>query len=314
MKKVNRIRTGGDFAETPLKDKGLRLSAPPAKQGDSGFDPILSLYGDELSSMCIRLRQFKKNKEKFSMADTKLPNYLWVAAKQDEEISTCLNAFAEFLHAEKIISFAGVVKYFCYRLSYVQAEKYFSELSRLHNVISKIAGHNRSFKGVALIDITEWSKFFDQRHFTEFLQYISSRNDEILTILYLDTDNEMVVENIQASLAVYMRIETIKFRMPSVDKLHVFVVDKYLKQNGFHLSKDAKALVKTSIQEIVDSNNSRGITTIKHFAESIIFNVLASNTSSHEISANMISDLNFKYVKRLKNIVSRTNIGFVTSK
>jgi len=92
------------------------------------------------------------------------------------------------------------------------------------------------------------------------------------------------------------------------------VEDKYLKQNGFHLTEEAKALVKTSIQEIVDSNNSRGITTIKHFVESIIFNVLASNTSSHEISANMISDLNFKYVKRLKNIVSRTNIGFVTSK
>jgi hypothetical protein len=92
-------------------------------------------------------------------------------------------------------------------------------------------------------------------------------------------------------------------------------VDKYLKQQDLHLTVEAKALIKPSIQEIVSSRNSRGISTIKNFAESIAFSLLSSsNIRNHEISSEMISDFNCSYVKRLQKFGGRTSIGFNTSK
>jgi len=64
----------------------------------------------------------------------------------------------------------------------------------------------------------------------------------------------------------------------------------------------------------VKGKHSRGLTTIKHFVDAILFDLLASNISTHEISAEMISDFNCgsEYVKRLQRI-GQKSLGFNTS-
>jgi len=105
---------------------------------------------NELKEKIQHLRIFSENKDKYSMPDITLPNYLWLV-NRGGGLSTCVNAFAEYLYAAKIINFSGTVKYFEFIPAYTNPDTYFSELTRLNNIVSEIDGHYRYFRGIACI-------------------------------------------------------------------------------------------------------------------------------------------------------------------
>ena len=281
------------------------------------FDTIMELQGvDEFKTMVQRLRKFQQNKEKYSIPDITLPNYLWVA-KRGGGISTCINAFADYLYNAKIIEFTGKVRYFEYKLAYIAPDALFSELTRLNNTISEIAGHHRYFKGLACVNIDEWVQHTNEPHFNKFLDYIASKNDKILTILYIHDNNKRLVESIESSLSSHIRFESIWLRFPNANELVEFIETGYFKQRDFYLTDDAKSLLVNSIEEIINGKHFNGFTTVRQLANDILYSLLTSNLSGYEISADMLSGFNKNsaYVKRIKTFVGSSNsIGFGSSK
>jgi hypothetical protein len=280
------------------------------------FNAIMGLQGaDEFKTMIERLRMFQQNKEKYSVPDVTLPNYLW-AAKRGGGISTCINLFAEYLYNAKIIEFSGIVKYFEYKIAYTVPDSFFSELTRLNNTIAEIGGHHRYFRGLACIDIDDWVEHTNENYFYKFLDYIASKNDKILTVLYVHTNNKRVVESIESSLSSRIRFESISLRFPNVGELIDFIESKYFMQKGFKLTNDAKSLLINSIEEIINGKHFNGFTTIKQLANDILYSLLTSNISGYEISADMLSGFNkdSAYVKRIKTfVIANTVLGFNSS-
>ena len=176
------------------------------------FNTIMQLQGaEEFKEMIQRLSIFRQNKEKYSVWDITLPNYLW-NAKRGGGISTCINAFADYLYNAKIIEFTGIVKYFEYKLAYISPDSFFSELTRLNNTISEIAGHHRYFRGLACINIDDWIDHTNEKYFYKFLDYIASKNDKILVILYVHANNKRVVESIGTSVGDTLTVFSRRFR------------------------------------------------------------------------------------------------------
>ena len=283
---------------------------------NKNFNLIMELQGvDEFKTTIERLRIFQQNKEKYSVPDVTLPNYLWIA-KRGGGISTCINAFAEYLYNAKVIEFSGIVKYFEYKLAYIDPDTFFSELTRLNNTISEIAGHHRYFRGLACINIDDWAEHANEQYFYKFLDYIASKNDKILAILYVHTDNKRIVESIESSLSSRIRFESISLRFPNVNELIEFVEAKYFRKRGFRLADDAKSLLTDSLEGIINGKHFNGFTTIKQLANDILYSLLTSNISGYDISADMLSSFNkdSAYVKRIKTFVGTSStIGFVPS-
>ena len=283
---------------------------------NKNFDVIMELQGvDEFKTMIERLRTFLQNKEKYSVPDVTLPNYLW-AAKRGGGISTCINLLAEYLYNAKIIEFSGIVKYFEYKIAYIDPNSFFSELTRLNNTISEIAGHHRYYRGLACINIDDWVEHANEQYFYKFLDYIASKNDKILAILYVHTDNKRIVESIESSLSSRIRFEAIPLRFPNVNELIEFIESKYFKKRGFRLTDDAKSLLIDSIEGIINGKHFNGFTTIKQLANDILYSLLTSNISGYDISADMLSGFNrdSAYIKRIKTFVGASStIGFVPS-
>ena len=267
---------------------------------------------EEFKALAQRLRTFQQNKEKYSISEVTLPNYLWIA-KRGGGISTCNNAFAEYLYNARMIEFTGVVKYFEYKLAYIEPESFFSELTRLNNTISEVAGHHRFFRGLAGINIDQWINRTDEQYFNQFLDYIASKNDKILTILYVHTDSKRVIENIESSLSSYIRFESIRFRFPNANELVNFLDTKYFKCHEFYLAEDAKLLLTDSIESIINSKHFNGFATIKQLAKDILYSLLTSDISRREISAELLASFTKEssYVRRIKTLggTERT-IGF----
>jgi hypothetical protein len=283
---------------------------------DKHFNAIMELQGvDEFKVMVQRLQIFRQNKEKYSVPDVTLPNYLWVAIRGGG-VSTCINLLAEYLYTAKITEFTGIVKYFEYKLAYIAPNDFFSELTRLNNTITEIAGHFRYFKGLACINIDEWIHHTNETHFYRFLDYIASINNKILAILYVHDNNKRIIESIESSLSSHIRFESVWFRFPNANELTEFIESKYFKKKSFTLTDDAKLLLLDSIDKLINGKNFNGFTTIKQLANDIFYNLLASNITGYEISADMLADFNkdSNYVKRIKTYAGDNSvIGFGSS-
>jgi hypothetical protein len=280
---------------------------------DKCFDNILALEGvEELKATVQRLQKFHKNKEKYSITDVALPNYLWIA-NRGGGISTCVNAFSEYLDAAKLFPFTGNVKYFEFIPAYIEPNAYFSELTRFNNTISDIAGHHSHFRGVACIIIDEWIEHVNEKNFYKLLDYLENKTDKILSIFCVHTNNKRIIGEIEASLSSYLRFETINLRFLSPDELISFIDNKYLYSYNFRFTKEAKALLLESINEIVSGKNFNGFVTIKQLANDIMYNLLTSNINNNEITVDLLSNFDKKssYVKRLKKLFGNDSIvGF----
>lgn len=283
---------------------------------DKCYNTIMELQGvDEFKTMVQRLCKFQQNKEKYSVPDVTLPNYFWVAIRGGG-LSTCLNLLSEYLYIAKIIEFTGIVKYFEYKLAYITPDNFFSELTRLNNTISEIAGHHRYFRGVACINIDEWIHHTNEIHFYKFLDYIASNNNKFLSILYVHDNNKRTIENIESSLSSHIRFESVWFRFPNANELIEFIEAKYFKKKGFSLTKDARLLLIDSIEKLINGKNFNGFTTIKQLANDILYSLLTSNINGYEITADMLTGFNkdSQYVKRIKTLAGDSNIiGFGSS-
>ena len=279
------------------------------------YDTIMELYGaDEFKEKVRQLRVFQRNRIKYSATDIRIPNYLWIA-RRGGGVSTCINAFAEYLYAENIIEFNGNVKYFEFKLGYTDQGEFFSELTRLNNTIEEIAGFHRYFKGLACLHINEWQDHANEAYFYKVLDYLAIKNDKIKTVFYLDSSNRRMIESIESSISSRMRIETIAFRFPEINELIDYIEKRYFNRQGFSLTKEARDLLSESIEATAKSKQFNGFVTVKQLAKDILYHLLISSIREPDISADTLSGFSkdSAHIKRLKSFVdAKSVIGFGT--
>jgi len=279
---------------------------------DKHFDAIMQLQGvEELKQLVGRLQKFQENRERYSVSDARLPNYLWLA-KRGGGVTTCLNAFAEYLYAAKAIEFAGIVKYFEFIPVYISPGAYLSGLTRFNNILTEIAGHNRHFKGIACIVIDDWLEHTNESHFKKILDFVEHIQDKIMTIFCAHTSNRRFIENVESAITSYMRCETVTLRFPDTDELIGYIETKYLGKHGFAFAENAKSLLAESVAEMAKSQNFYGFKTISQLAGDIIYGLLASDVEGSEITADMLVGFakNSTYIKRMKTSNHGRTMGF----
>ena len=273
----------------------------------------MELYGaDEFKEKVRQLRVFQRNRIKYSAMDIRIPNYLWIA-RRGGGVSTCINAFAEYLYAEKIIEFNGVVKYFEFKLGYTAPGVFFSELTRLNNTIEEIAGFHRYFKGLACIHIDEWQNCVNEDNFYKVLDYIALKNDKVKTVFSIDTDDKRVIESVESSISSRLRVETVTFRFPEINELIDYIEAEYFNRQGFSLTEDARNLLGESIGAIATGKHFNGFATVKQLAKDILYHLLISDIRDPNISEDMLSRFSkdSAHIKRLKSFVDvKSAIGF----
>jgi len=279
------------------------------------FKAIMELQGvEELKALVLNLRKVQKNLEKYAVADYTLPSYLWIV-KSGCGITTCINAFAEYLCIAGIFEFRGKVKYFEHKLGYVtplSSKEFRRELDKIDEAINSNTGFNRYFKGLVCINIDDWIRYTNEKYFYDFLDYMANK-DNILAILYINSDNKHDIASVEAPVKARLRSETVWLKFPNAEELVEGTVTDFFKERGFNLSNDAKSLLKESIEVIVTGNHFKGYKTINQLNEDIFKKLLVSDFSGNEISAEMLTifgfDKNSSYVK-MKTFVELRKVGF----
>ena len=279
------------------------------------YDAIWELdCADEFKQFIKRMHVFLKNIDKFSLEEIALPNYLW-AARRGFGVTTLIKVLSEYLYLAKAIEFCGTEKSFEFKLDYIPPEQPFSELARLDNTIAGYAGYNLFFKGVVCLDIHEWMEHAGEDHFVKLLNYISDNNDKLLVVFCIRTDEKESIEAVESAISSHLRVESLSLQFPEAKEVVELVEKSYIKNNGFFLTDNAKALLVETVEELAASAHFNGFKTVSNLGEDIMFDVLSRDIDDNrKISSGMLSYYrkDSAYVKRaLVQSGPRRVIGFL---
>ncbi len=243
-----------------------------------------------------------------------LPDMLWVA-RSGVGKTNLLRLTSEYLASKKnLMEFYGDVKFFEFLMSYCSPESQFTELQRLMDEVDNAAGFRNEFKGIVHIDINEWLDHYEEKHFISFMEYLAIHSDCWLIILSVYSDDKDKIHNLNAFLAMYLRIEKVTLSLPKTEDLFVYI-ESHLQKYGLSLAEDAKGLLYDTMEELRKNKYFDGFKTIKMLCQDIVYSIFSqSDVHDTTLTAAMLSDFSAQseYVKRTVANIERVNrIGLI---
>ena len=279
---------------------------------------------EEFEETLKSLENYRINKERYVINHVSLPNYIWVF-ERGGGVSTCLDIFSKYLFEAKIMEFKGKIKYFEFIPNYVLPDFPNTEITDIDNIISDNAGHHLYFRGIACIILDNWIGKTHEEHFLKLLDYLENKNDKILSIFCVHTDDKRQIEEIESSISSYLWYETVRFRFPNCQELIEYLEKKFLHNTKFYLTKNAKDLLSDTLNDIIAGENFNGFVTINQLGNDILFKIMSSSAEHQIVTDNGIAKIelnaellsyfhkNSSYIQSLKKISkSNKSIGFIT--
>ncbi len=276
------------------------------------YDKIMDLKeADDLKKIIMRWQVLSENmKTKPTDAPIVLPDMLWIA-KSGVGKTNLLKLMSEYLcGCGNLMEFYGDVKFFEFLLGYCSPSEHFFELERLIDEVGCAAGFRSEFKGIIHIDINEWIDHFEERHFTSLMEYLSYNSEKWLIVLSAYSDDGEKIHNLNAFLAMYLRIEKICLSLPKTEDLFGYIEER-LAEYGLTLEEDARELLFATIEKLRANKYFDGFKTIKMLCQDIVYSVFSSEKlENYSLSAKMLGGFaaEGEYVKRtVANIEQRVN-------
>ena len=251
-------------------------------------------------------------KDTYSGAPIILPD-IFLVSDSGTGRSHLLELLSDFLSEhDNLINFYGDVKYFEFMLNYCPKEQPFTEIQRLMDEVDNAAGFRSEYRGIIYIDIDEWRGHSEERHFLDFLEYLSDNSDDWLVILSVANRDEEQRNKMEALISSFLRIEKIVIAKPTVDELVSFIAAR-LSAYGLKLLADAEALVREDIEVLYRNKYFDGFKTAKMLAQDISYQAYIDNGDKKELERSDLAvfEPNGDYINRMLAKIERTKfIGF----
>lgn len=242
-----------------------------------------------------------------------LPDLLFVAQSGTGR-THCVKLLAEYLSENgTLMDFYGDVKYFEFMLNYCSPGEHFSELPRLMTEIDNAAGFRNEYRGIIFIDIDEWRGHTEEKHFVSFLEYLSDNSDGWLVVLSVSDRNTEQVEQMEAVLSAFLRIERIVIEKPLPQELTDYAAHMLL-QYGITLKQDAEALLLQAIEVLCKNKYFDGYKTIRMLCQDIAYAAyIAGKQKARRLDAEDLAQFaaGSEYISRMIVKIEKTaRIGF----
>lgn len=228
--------------------------------------------------------------------------------------SHLVKLLADYLsYNEKLMDFYGDTKYFEFLLNYCEPKEYFTEIERLMIEVRNAAGFRNEYKGIIYIDIDEWVGHCEEKHFTDFLEYLSDNSDNWLVILSVSSRDDDKLEPMLSLVSAYLRVEPLTIEAPTVDELSAYLFD-LLKAYGFTLEGSAKACLTKTVRLLCENTHFDGYKTVKRLAQDVVYSLYSRGiTQAISIEDTHLNEfsLTSNYVARmLTKVKTNKKIGF----
>lgn len=224
-----------------------------------------------------------------------------------------LKLLSEYLSdKKKLMDFYGDVKYFEFMLNYCKPGEYFAEIQRLMTEISDAAGFRNEYRGIVYIDVDEWLGHCHEKHFIDFMEYLSDNSDKWLVVLSVTTGAEEKIEGMRSVLSAFLRIEKVTIETPTNEALSQYLFDLIFAY-GFMLDDGARKVLSDTVNTLSEAKYFDGYKTVKRLGQDVVYSVYSRDKRINTLTSDDVSEFSSTgdYVKRVvKKIEKVKRIGF----
>lgn len=270
------------------------------------FEEIMSLKESEDIKKIIKgWRNFSRNKAKFETgAPLVLPDMLWIS-KSGYGTTNLLGLLSEFMYEEHIMEFYGDVKYMEFELDYSSGDSPFGAFDKFKDAIQNAAGFRNEYRGIVCINISSWTHHINERNFIKFLEYLSGNSDAWHIIFVTDCTGKDRLDELEAVLSVYFRIEKVVFSLPDTKSLYLYMEER-IKKYGFTVSEEAKKMLIETVDELRKSKYFDGYKTLNMICSDLVYREF----SSDEFNGYVITGETAEYYSKKSDFVAKTKSNF----
>ncbi len=245
------------------------------------YNEIMQLIGaEEFKTLIKKWDNLSDNvRNHYGTLPRLLPDLLWVGNSGIGR-TKLMSLMSEYLAEQgNLFNFYGDVKFFEFLLSYTPKDRPFEELRRLEDELAAAKGFRESFGGAILIDIGAWVKHYDELYFVSFMEYLSAHSDQWIIVLSVPELEKEKLNNLEAFLSMYLRLEKVTLTMPETEQLYTFV-EKALEGYNLHIDHSGKELLIRTIDEMRENPYFDGFKTLKMLCQDIIYEHFSADDPS----------------------------------
>ena len=190
----------------------------------------------------------------------------------------------------RLMKFYGDVPFFEFYLNYCEPQSDFAEIPRFIREVVSAAGFRNEFKGIILVEISEWLGHCTEKHFINFLEYLSDNSDNWLVVLSMPDRDAAAVDRMLAVVSAFLRVETIRVAPPTTEDLMDYLKEQ-LALYGMTLNADAETLLGGTISALMENEFYDGYKTVRNLGRDIVYAVYANrrkrngHLTSHDVEA-----------------------------
>lgn len=244
-----------------------------------------------------------------------LPDLFWVS-KSGVGKTHLLKLLSEYIYSVgNLMEFSGNVKYFEFMLDYCKPDQPFNEIVRMIGEVSDAAGFRNIYKGIISIDIDEWVGHSEEKHFLNFLEYLSSNSDDWLIVFNVVSDNEPEIRRLESVLTMFFRLEKSILQLPTDDEFLQFIIERLTRYN-LSFDESAKDLLRKTIEKLRGNKYFDGYKTLVMLCQDIVYAFYSEKAVSDQfVTATHLAEFapDSKYIERATWKVenkNRNKIGF----
>jgi hypothetical protein len=187
-----------------------------------------------------------------------------------------LTLLTEYLSDKpRLMKFYGDVPFFEFYLNYCEPQRDFAEIPRFIREVVSAAGFRNEYKGIILVEISEWLGHCTEKHFINFLEYLSDNSDNWLVVLSMPDRDAAAVDRMLAVVSAFLRVETIRVAPPTTEDLMDFLKEQ-LALYGMTLNGDAENLLCGTIAALMENEFYDGYKTVRNLGRDIVYSVYAN--------------------------------------
>lgn len=148
---------------------------------------------------------------------------------------------------------------FAFKLRYCEPDSSFDELYRYAYELEAAGGFHGKFKGIAVIDISEWCGNEKSVYFDAFIAYLFDHSEGLYYIFTSESDQSLNMEKMYSKLAEYFHIHRAEIDLYDEKILNPFVTAFFNDRNCLISADIIKEFCKTVRKSMKNHNSFRKV-------------------------------------------------------
>lgn len=217
-----------------------------------------------------------------------LPNPMLIGKTSMEKVRAA-RELSEIIYKNQVLDSMEERRILYYRIGYCSAsDSRFTDFRHLVYRLKTACGYHGKFRGVLVLDITEWRKHSNENYFDVLLCYLADLREDVYTVFCMDTDPGCEDRDVCRKISQYFRLNMVDLKKNDTAEYFQFIREK-LWANKVGIEQDAERVLLKYIEKMKENKSFCGYETVRRMAEEMICHFYLYTSGNRKMTADFVS-------------------------